>query len=1333
MITRAINVNPLPAAIAGAELVCVGLTTALTDASSGGTWSNSTPSVGTITGTGVVSGLTNGTDTVTYTLATGCRIQAVVTVNSVPTAISGTGSICVGATLTLTDSVSGGSWSSVSPAVATAGAGTGVVLGVSAGTATILYTSGGCGASVTVTVIAAPEAISGPHSVCAGGTVTETDAAPAGTWTSGAPSLASVSPTGVVTGISSGTVIISYTLSTGCSSIIPVVVNPLSAIAGTPEVCVGQTTALNDTTDGGTWSSSSAAIGTVNTAGIVWGISAGVTTITYLLPTGCYATQPVTVNPVPLPVTGATFEVCPGSTITLSDASPAGSWSSSLPSTASVTGTGSGTSTVTGDAAGIAVISYTYGTGCAATQPVTVNADPAAISGPDVVCIGGTIELTDTDPGGMWTSSSSAVAPVGSASGIVTGSALGTATITYQLPTGCTTTATVTVNPVPAPISGAGQVCVGATVTFTGGAPGGSWSSSASGTASVDAFGDVTGVTGGTATITYSIGSGCQSYKPVTVNPIPDGIGGSPAVCQGQTLMLTDMSPYGTWSSSDPATAAITSITGVVTGIATGSVTITYALTATSCYVTYTEIVNPSPAPITGSLQVCVGYTTLLSDATGGGGWSSSNPAIATVAVGTVTGSGPGIATISYTGAFGCAATAEVTVSVPPDSISGSPTVCQGYPTTWTDGVPAGVWTSSDGTIASAGAATGIITGVSPGTATITYSVGAGCSVNKTITVNPTPVAIGGPVTVCATQTIRLTDATPGGTWSSAVAGVATVTPAGVVTGLTSGTTVISYTNGAGCAAMQDITVNPMPAAITGNASICLGGTSALSDLTGPGTWFSSNPAVATIGSLSGVVTGVSLGTSMIVYMLPAGCSQSLLVQVYPLPVVYNVSGGGNYCAGGSGEPIYLSGSAIGVNYLLYLGVTATGSFAGTGSPMDYGLQTEPGVYTVIATSTATGCSIDMAGSAAIDTIATVRPSLTLHATPGDTVCTGTPVTFSPAAVNGGTSPFYQWSVNGTAVATTNTYTYLPANGDVVMAQLTSNATCPRPASAYDSLTVKVDPYGRPSVSLTATPNDTVCQGTEVTVTPLPVYGGPSPLYSWVKDGVLSGTGGNYVFVPVNNDQVYAIMTSDYLCRLNNVDTSAVMVINTDTPLVPVVTITASPGTTIMQGQTLTLTATVVNGGASPTYQWIRNSIPITGATNATYSSDSFSLQMEDSVVCQVTGSLLCKATGYKWVYIQEAPAGVATVTGGGNISITPNPNKGDFTVKGTLGTPMDEEVGLEITDVLGQVVYKDKLPAKNGRLNSSIQLSRSLANGIYLLTLHTNESSIVFHMIIEQ
>ena len=86
----------------------------------------------------------------------------------------------------------------------------------------------------------------------------------------------------------------------------------------------------------------------------------------------------------------------------------------------------------------------------------TVNAlpaAPAAIGGTKSVCVGKTTTLTDTTTGGVWSSSNTSVATIGT-TGIVTGVAAGTATITYTVKnaSGCTrsVTTTVTVNPIAA-------------------------------------------------------------------------------------------------------------------------------------------------------------------------------------------------------------------------------------------------------------------------------------------------------------------------------------------------------------------------------------------------------------------------------------------------------------------------------------------------------------------------------------------------------------------------------------------------------------------------------------------------------------------------------------------------------------------------------------------------------------------------------------------------------------------------------------------------------------------------------------------------------------------
>jgi len=58
-------------------------------------------------------------------------------------------------------------------------------------------------------------------------------------------------------------------------------------------------------------------------------------------------------------------------------------------------------------------------------------------------------------------------------------------------------------------------------------------------------------------------------------------------------------------------------------------------------------------------------------------------------------------------------------------------------------------------------------------------------------------------------------------------------------------------------------------------------------------------------------------------------------------------------------------------------------------------------------------------------------------------VCAGIAVTFTAIPANGGSSPSYQWKVNGINVGNNNpAYTYNPSNNDLISCLLTSNLTC---------------------------------------------------------------------------------------------------------------------------------------------------------------------------------------------------------------------------------------------------------------------------------------------------
>jgi hypothetical protein len=58
-------------------------------------------------------------------------------------------------------------------------------------------------------------------------------------------------------------------------------------------------------------------------------------------------------------------------------------------------------------------------------------------------------------------------------------------------------------------------------------------------------------------------------------------------------------------------------------------------------------------------------------------------------------------------------------------------------------------------------------------------------------------------------------------------------------------------------------------------------------------------------------------------------------------------------------------------------------------------------------------------------------------------VAGGSPVTFTATAENGGSNPVFQWMVNGTEAGTNDPiFNYIPANGDLVTCELSSDANC---------------------------------------------------------------------------------------------------------------------------------------------------------------------------------------------------------------------------------------------------------------------------------------------------
>ncbi len=331
-----------------------------------------------------------------------------------------------------------------------------------------------------------------------------------------------------------------------------------------------------------------------------------------------------------------------------------------------------------------------------------------------------------------------------------------------------------------------------------------------------------------------------------------------------------------------------------------------------------------------------------------------------------------------------------------------------------------------------------------------------------------------------------------------------------------------------------------------------------------------------------------------------------------------------------------------------------------------------------------------------------VAPTITITANPGTSVCSGTPVTFTATITNGGPAPTYQWKVNNVNVGVAASYTYTPANNDVVTCVLTSTATCAVPATlTSNSITMTVSPNVSPTINIVASPASPVCAGTLVTFIATVTNGGPSPSYQWKKNNVsVGGNTATYITNTLNNnDVITCTLTSSANCASPLTVTSSSITMTVTSAVTPTISITASPATTVCPNTAITFTAAISNGGPSPVYQWKKNNVNV-GGNQATYTAAS--IANNDVVTCTLTSNATCASPAVitsNTIVMTVLP----NVTPAINIAV----NTGNIICDGTLATFM-----ATATNAGPAPVYQWKKNNVNVGANSSSYALNNLASG---------------------
>ncbi|MDH4120647.1 MAG: Ig-like domain-containing protein [Deltaproteobacteria bacterium] len=888
------------------------------------TWSSSNTAVATVNSAGVVTATGTGTAVITATLGgvsntssiTGsAAVLQLITLTPDPLSkpqgltqqMTASGSYSNGSTVDITGSVT---WSSGNTSIATVDS-AGLATMVSPGSTTLIATLGGRSGSAALTVTApALQLITvtpGTASLAKGLTQaftasgsydngTTVDITSSVTWASSSNAIATIDGTGLATAMATGTVTLTASLSgqsgTASLTVTPAALTSIAVTPGATSLAKGLTQQLAatgtytdattaDLTNTVSWTSSNNPAATVDASGLVTAHSTGTATLTASL-SGKSGTASLTVTPAALSsiaVTPASASLPKGltqqltATGTYTDATTADltntvSWTSSDNLTATVGAAGLATAQGTGTATLTASLSGKSGS---ASLTVTAKTLQSIAVTPGTVTLqqGATAQLTatgtysDNSTANLtntvnWTSSDNLIATV-DGTGLATATGQGSVTLTASLG-GKSNTASVTVTgvalsfltvtPATASLAVGFQQAFTATGTYMDGTSADvttqvTWSATGgTGSASINAAGTATGISAGTVTITAALG--------------------------GKT-----------------STAALT-----VTGAALTSITLFPA--ATTLPAGGTQQIIATGTWSDGSSRDITSLVT----------WSSANTGVATVsASGLVSGIGAGTVSITATHAGSglsksatvsvqAASLSFITISPSSKSMAAGQTVSYTATANYSNGTSADVtstvvWASSNTAIATVNAA-GLATGVGAGTATITATL-SGTSGSATLTVTSAALTgvsiVAGVTQVVAGQALALqawgsySDGTSGDlthvvTWSSANTAVATISPAGVVSGLAAGSVQISAAHGGFTgtvtltvvsATLQSIAVSPANSTLVAGLTQPLTATGVYSngqslDITDLVTWTTGSTATAIVDN-TGLVTGVAAGS----------------------------------------------------------------------------------------------------------------------------------------------------------------------------------------------------------------------------------------------------------------------------------------------------------------------------------------------------------------------------------------------------------------------------------------------------------------------------------------
>jgi len=1182
----------------------------------------------------LVSVTLSGCQSTTFSTAS---TTVIVTPNNTVSANSGVQSLCINSSLTTINLVTTGATGIGIPTGLPAGvsanwaANTITISGTPTAAATFNYSiplTGGCGsvnATGTIVVNALPSVNAGAdQAICIGSstTLTATNALTYN-WGSGTQSSGNF----VVNPTTSTTYSVSGTDNNGCSNTdqVVVTVSPIPANptvtsntvtycqnqAASPLTATGSSLKWYTVSNGGTGSTTAPTPSTTSTGTTSYFVSQTIN--------GCESARAqidVVINSLPTIFISGNGTICAGNNTTLTASGGNGTftWNGGLGTTNSITVAPSTNTTYT--------VNGTGTNGCigTATTNVIVNQLPIISGGANqTICAGASVTLSGSggNPGSyIWSGSILNNTPFNPTTTT-------TYTVTGQGANGCSNTASVLVtvnsNPAAPLLTPTHPNCTTNTgsIQFSG-LPSTGWTINPGSINGSGANYPLNSLASGPYTFTVRDSNLCTSASSsIIINPAPAPTNPPTAVAQSfmaaanPTVLDLSITSSGTpvWYTVPTGGLALSSSTPLSSGTYHAAQIVNGCESGARTSVAVTVNANSVGGSVSSDALVCIGTNSTTLTLSGQTGnvikWQSANNINFTGTVVDISNTNTtyvvtNINTPTYYRAVVQSGTSTsfstpAFIDIIPQSVSGSitpstSTVCSGQNSglltlsgylgsiiRWEESTNGSTWNPISNTNSTF--ISGALTQTTYFRAVVQNS---GCAIvtttNVVVSINSTPTISPVNLSACVGNNSTLTASTTPATtnaWQSSNPGIATISATGLVTAVSPGTTLITYTNSNGCTATANFVVNVPPTLfITNPAPVCSPNTVNLtsSNITlgsTPGLFFSyytNSLATLTLTNNTAVATS---GTYYIKGTDANGCSTSVnpvSVLINTLPT-YTITGTSTICAGSS--------------------TTLTSSSANSYS-WSNGLGTTSSItVTPLTTTTYTVTGTDNNGCAGTGTYTvTVNPLPNVNAGSDRIICLGSSVTLTGAGAAN-----YTWNSgipNGNPFTPSTTSTY------------TVTGTDANNCSNTDSVLVTVNSIPATPTIIATQPNCTSSIAT-IQFSGLPT---PNPGNWTINPGAYTGNtstftlnsqpAGNYNFTVTDNNSCTSAVSPITIIAVPTIPTAPIV----GTPTQPSCLIPT--GSVVLSGLP-TGTWTITKSPGGETYTATGSNYTVTNLASGTY------------------------------------------------------------------------------------------------------------------------------------